>query len=298
MNDKDWTVLTKRIKRGKCTPFLGAGVNEKALPLGSEIATAWAKEHGYPLTDSYDLARVAQFLAVEFEDFVHPKELIIEQFNKQKPADYPRPDSPVSILAGLPLPIFMTTNYDDFLMKALVELGKHPTRELCRWNAATRDKESIFDRDREVFTPTIDHPVVYHLHGHDEIPESLVLHEDDYLEFLVAFAKRDNLTNQSRLGALIPPVIKQAITGTSLLFVGYGLRDWSFRVVFQGMIDSYERVLHRKSIAVQLPPDDEQVDREKAEKYLNDYFESMRVSVFWGTAKEFLAELQQRLQAS
>jgi hypothetical protein len=38
LGDRDWEILLRRIHDGKCTPFLGAGINHGVLPLGSEIA--------------------------------------------------------------------------------------------------------------------------------------------------------------------------------------------------------------------------------------------------------------------
>ena len=35
----------ERIKRDRCTPFLGAGASFPALPLASTIAAAWAREY-------------------------------------------------------------------------------------------------------------------------------------------------------------------------------------------------------------------------------------------------------------
>ena len=64
LEDRDWDILLRRIRDGKCTPFLGAGVNAGVLPLGSDIARQWAAQYKYPLEDGTDLARVAQFLAV------------------------------------------------------------------------------------------------------------------------------------------------------------------------------------------------------------------------------------------
>ena len=64
----DWTLLLKRIREGRCTPFLGAGASYGTLPLGAAIAEDWAKEFGYPLEDSYDLIKVSQFVAVDVED--------------------------------------------------------------------------------------------------------------------------------------------------------------------------------------------------------------------------------------
>ena len=60
LGESDWELLLKRIAEGRCTPFLGAGVCYGTLPLGSEIAAAWAKKEEFPLDDCSDLAKVAQ----------------------------------------------------------------------------------------------------------------------------------------------------------------------------------------------------------------------------------------------
>ena len=67
LGERDWDLLLRRIKAGKCTPFLRAGACYGVLPLGSHIAQEWAEEHDYPLEDCGDLARVAQFLAVQYD---------------------------------------------------------------------------------------------------------------------------------------------------------------------------------------------------------------------------------------
>jgi hypothetical protein len=73
LEEKDWDRLLQRIKDGKCTPFLGAGVCSGMIPVGSQIASEWAKKYEYPMVDSYDLIRVAQFVAVTV-DAMTPKE--------------------------------------------------------------------------------------------------------------------------------------------------------------------------------------------------------------------------------
>ncbi len=67
LGERDWDLLLRRIKAGKCTPFRGAGACYGVLPLGSHITQEWAEEHDYPLEDCRDLARVAQFLAVQYD---------------------------------------------------------------------------------------------------------------------------------------------------------------------------------------------------------------------------------------
>ncbi len=64
LEDEDWDLLLERIKDGNCTPFLGAGACCGKIPIGSQIASEWAKKYDYPMEDSDDLTRVAQFVAV------------------------------------------------------------------------------------------------------------------------------------------------------------------------------------------------------------------------------------------
>lgn len=287
LEENDWNTLLQRIKVGKCTPFLGAGVNRGILAVGSEIARNLAEAHGCPFEDTADLARVTQVLAVE-NDPMFPKEevlrLLSEQLEKwKKSVDVNEflgsADQPLSVLAGLPLPIYMTTNYDDLIVKALEIHQKDPKRELCRWNKYVTGQASVFD-SAAGFDPTPATPVVFHLHGHDEVPESLVLTEDDYIDFLV---------NISRRQELLPARIQQAMTGASLLFVGYSLADMDFRVLFRGLVESLEGGLRRFSVAVQLPPQEAQ-----QQKYWEYYFGRMEVKLYWGDAKNFATELRDR----
>jgi len=109
LTERDWDVLLTRINDGKCTPFLGAGVNSGTLPLVGEIARIWAQRYGYPLQDSSDLARVAQYLAVEY-DPMFPKEQFLKEFIIDAvPPDFSQDNEPHSVLADLPIPIYIST---------------------------------------------------------------------------------------------------------------------------------------------------------------------------------------------
>jgi hypothetical protein len=282
LEETDWDLLLRRIKAGKCTPFLGAGACVGTLPLGSKIAQEWAQKHQYPLEDSSDLARVAQFLAVQYDPMFPKEEILEEWFKNVTSPDFTEPDEPHRVLADLPLPVYMTTNYDDFMVQALRSRNKDPRQELCRWNKYVKDQPSIFEPG---FSPTPANPVVFHLHGHREVPESLVLAEDDYLDFLV---------NITRDQTLLPHRIQRALTGTSLLFIGYRLADWTFRVLFRGLITSTEGSLRRISVTVQLPPHAPGLTQQRAQEYLDKYFNKIEVRVYWGTCREFSSELRKR----
>lgn len=294
LDDKEWDLLLRRIKDGKCTPFLGAGVCHPPLPLGSHIASEWAQKHHYPLEDSNDLVRVAQFLAVDRRDAMFPKEEILNWFKNIKPPDFTNPDDPHRVLADLPLPIYITTNYDDFMIQALKSRNKDPKPELCRWNKRVKDqlkdKPSIL-KSGSVFAPTVANPVVFYLHGQTEVPESLVLTEDDYLDFLVNINKDPDL---------IPKKIQGVLGGTSLLFLGYGIKDWDFRVVFRSLVSYLEISTKRAHVSVQLAPGEGKISAEqkaKAQEYLDKYFGELNIRVYWGPCSEFAKDLRKKWEA-
>ena len=236
MRNTDWKLLLARIQDGLCTPFLGAGAAAHALPLGEAIAERWADTHGYPLEDRHDLARVSQFLAVHQDDAMYPKELLGDELRQLPGPDLTDPGEPHAALARLPLPVFITTNYDDSMRQALVAAGKDPRREICRWNRSPALADEPSPLEDGVYTPTPAYPLVYHLHGRLDLPESLVLTEDDYLDFLVAIARDPRI---------LPHQIQRALAGTSLLFIGYRLADWDFRVIHRGLVAATEASLRR-----------------------------------------------------
>ena len=118
-----------------------------------EIAKEWIKEYDYPfggsdlskkcveelcfsLDGSYQLARVAQFLAIK-EDERYPKLLLNEYLGKIKSPDFSNPkykNTPYALLANLDLKIYITTNYDLLMEQALIDKGKEPISDFCRWN--------------------------------------------------------------------------------------------------------------------------------------------------------------------
>jgi|SRR5437773_3219898 len=276
LTEETWQTLLERINNQRCVPFLGAGASFPALPLGPTIAADWAREYNYPGDNPKNLVEVAQFLAIRFTPLT-PKEKILKQLNGAVSPDFNAADEPHGLLADLPLPIYLTTNYDDFMVRALKLRYRDARRELCRWNTLIENEPSAFDHAD--FTSTVANPVVFHLHGHT-IPESIVLTEDDYLCFLANIGR----------AKLLPPQIQEALTRSTCVFIGYRLADWNFRVLFQGL-RAYS--MAGASIAVLKPPGDTELARRQRE-YLDRYYANMNLKVYWGTAREFTAELRER----
>ncbi len=292
LSHEDWDVLLRRIAKQKCTPFLGAGACYGVLPLGGEIAKQWAEKYDYPMEDRSNLIAVSQFLALKYSDAVFPKDLIVEMFEGFGSPDFTDKLEPHRVLSRMNLPVYVTTNYDDFMVKALADNHRQPNRILCQWNQAVkdyvRDNPTVLEKDPE-YKPTVANPVVFHLHGHVPVADSLVLTEDDYMDFLVNTSKDPNL---------IPAPVSRALSGTSLLFIGYRITDWNFRVLLRSFERFMEPSLSRLNVAVMPPPAGSEEAKQKSQDYLTKYYANIDVRVYWGTAREFVKELWERWEQS
>ena len=246
-----------------------------------------AHEFGYPLTDVWKSPWVAQYIATTYRDSQFPKgkvaDLILDC--ETKPPDYGDPTQPHRILAEFGLPMYLTTNYDRFMTLALERRGRKVSTVTCRWNYETRLVPEAPAR-----SPTPERPLVYHLHGLATNLASMLLTEDDYVDFL--------MEAQADLAQVVPCQVQEALGTTTLLFVGYGLNDWNFRVLLRSVMRKINKSSKRMNVSVQLPPGDDSIApdrRDEAEAFLCDYLGTEEVTVYWGNAQEFLAELHQQL---
>ena len=287
LSDKKWKMLIGHIKRGDCTPFIGSGAC-KTLPKGGELAELLAKDSCYPLDDKYDLQKVSQFIAID-DDVKTLRHGVIDILKSRPYPDFNSPLEPHSLLADLDLPIYITTNYDDFMYQALKRRERDVKTDFTRWANEVKDekiKSILFD---EEYKPTPEQPLVYHLHGNCDVPESMVLTEEDYLDFLI---------NVSKDKDIIPPAITTALSSTALLFIGYSLNDSTLRFIVRGLMRTMTTKNQCRSIAVQIEPDLKSKNNEDmltACDYLDKYFDvhfNINIDVYWGKAENFVAELR------
>lgn len=278
----DWEVLLKRIKDGKCTPFLGAGVYSEGPSLRTSVAKKWSTQYNYPFTDGTDLARVARFLTVEYGDAEYASNKYVEELTNVPVPNFDDPKDPYTTLAKLPLPIYVTTNYDDFMEQALLKQQRDVKRDLCKWIRALDDTSPLAEQG---FQPNVANPVVFHLYGYMQNQQSMVLSEDDYFQFLI------NVSNDPEL---IPKRIQQAIGGTSLLLLGYSLEDWDFRILFHFLAGYLKKSASRTHVAVQLSPSSTDANlKQRAQAFFDKYFESRSpdIRVSWETTQEVVNKL-------
>jgi hypothetical protein len=316
ISEKDWKDLLTFICKKKCIPFIGSGTytaqskdGKTFIPLSKDIIDKWKEKHRYPLEDlyelariytledSYQLARLAEFLEIENadEDEMYPKTMLSEMLKEINSSNFNSESKlPYDVLANLNLPIYMTTNYDRFLEEALSRNGsKEPKSDFCKWSdklmqyVKMTNISSVFDE--KDYKPDEKFPLVYHIHGDINIPESMVLTERDYFEFVINLNKSDDKD-------ILPSIIRKELATSSLLFIGYTLEDINFRAIFQGFLSfmsSIDKKYRKLSIAVQIPPIISKKEQAKMQKYLEQYTRHMfDIHIFWGETFEFITELE------
>jgi hypothetical protein len=256
------------------------------------MALAWADKYEYPFADRDNLARVAQYVAIE-RGLRIPKFNVIDAFHNAVPPDFTKVNEPHRIMADLCLPVYITTNYDNYMVQALQQASpkRNPRREICKWYLARLNQRLDVE---PVLDPTEAEPLVYHIHGTVEKVESMVLTEDDYLDFLM-FISEERLT--------IPPRIEQALTESSLLFMGYGLDDLNFKVLFRKLATYMQSNQRARHFSVQLAPranesTADQLHRmERQRNYLAKHFDLQKVKIYWGSCEQFASELRTHWEA-
>jgi hypothetical protein len=99
---------------------------------------------------------------------------------------------------------------------------------------------------------------------------------------------------------LIPLVVLTALVKSALLFIGFQMHDWPFRVLFRSImaLEGHEKSKDVSHVAVQIDPEEGRlIEPEGARKYLQSYFQNANISIYWDSAEDFGRELQRRTQA-
>ncbi|MEE8526504.1 MAG: CHAT domain-containing protein [Thermoanaerobaculia bacterium] len=304
-----WKSITSSVHQGTFIPIIGPAVAEHVFGPAGDLAHDLSELHGLPLTSyqSHDLSKVAQFLSVD-QSPKYARDQIVKHLRKRLLERLPeaaeagqlslpklldavvasqRQDDPVRILSRLPASVFISANLDPLLLKSLKAAGRKPETLLCNWRptADNHPTEPVY-----VGEPTAERPILYHVFGVLGRPESLVLTEDDFFDYLLAVAEYK----------LMPTAVRGQLTRNSLLFLGFRLDLWKFRGLFRQImaLSGKRRLRDFAHVGVQVEPqEDLEVDRLR--EYLEESYRSgdlPPISIYWGTAADFLRELDANLQ--
>jgi len=230
-------VLVERIKGGGCVLLMGPGVAvDLSVPNRTPITTLLARQlssepalqNRCPPGMECDLRYVAQLhyeVQHELEDFA----IATADFYKGlKGTTTPFHRN----LAELPFRLCITTSPDEFMLEAF--------KATHRKNPAAAYYSFRSQQTAWLQEPTETKPLVYYLYGHIDDIYSLVLSENDLIEFLVAAVRGD---------PALPDYVRKCLgdPDTTFLFVGFGFQNWYIRVLLHVL-----KIYGHKSRAVAL----------------------------------------------
>lgn len=307
--DRVRSVLTY-LRRSTFTPILGHGLTDSLIAPRRQIAHEWAETLDFPLSgpDRTNLAQVAQFVSV-MNDPETLREMLRSYLigrigghgqgdialNSQladlvrtawREREVRREIDAQRVLAELDCPIYVNANPWGLLTEALEDAGKKPEVEVCRWRPDVYDwPESVFEREPS-YRPTIECPLVFHVFGALSVPESTVITEDDYLDFMASVAADRSL---------VPLPVQNALADSSLLLLGFDLTELDTRVLLRTLVSQEGGRLHKYThVAAQVDPESSAISPARAKQYLERNFGRGRepaMDLYWGSVDDFVRDI-------
>jgi hypothetical protein len=243
--------VATRLGAGQCILFLGSGVHwpppdkspfsypeehrpASATTLRDQLAELSRWDQRYKNKPRWDLQR----MSLDFEIEAGRERLVTEI--RSAVDEGKRPSPVVKALAALNFPLVVTTNYDRLFEQALRGHGKDP--QVAYYSATPAPLE-------EAVQPTEHRPFVFKMHGDVDHPESIVITDEDYIQFVLRMSDRD-----PTMGA-IPTTLSYHFKVWPTLFVGYSLMDYNLRLLFKTLRWRIDEARTPETYSVDLAPD-------------------------------------------
>lgn len=320
------------IQHDRAIPVLGPGLLDGWLDPPQAIAAEWAKSASFPLAahEQWQMPQVAQYLANQFgldrprldlEGRIHKAlnarcaelgvppdtrpldDLLAEAYHQiaersEQSALY----DPYDLLARLPFSIYINACPNLLLEKALAARGRPPKTLVFNWQGSSRAAALAAQGTGAVMAevaaledmaaPTPRQPLLFYIFGDPREPGTWVLSEDDYFEYLMAvqLAATDNR---------MPETLRNQLSAKSLLFLGFQMKDWDFRVLFRSIFNAQrlDRIggqARAQSVAVQIQPGDDYLHPAAARDYLLKFYKSHIFNLYLGSTRDFLTRLWEK----
>lgn len=274
MSEQHWKQLLSRIAQKSCVLLLGPDVplvaNGVAQPslvnrlCDTLASTLRGSEPGL------SLAEIAQ--EVESQTDRLNLEMLVGDFHLENAT---LTSEIHDDLASIGFPLVVTSSHDSLMKNSLCGSGKSPVVEIYDFRGT---------RQKVEHEATAQQPLVYHIQGALERPGSLVITEQDLLEYLVAIASGN---------PALPDRIRATLQDDrcSFLFVGFGLNRWHLRLLVHLLRGPRPRSM---SFAIEAANKIEAGNDEQAILFFQRGF---KVETFKVEVPAFVRELRERCEA-
>lgn len=289
MKERHWTNLVTSLKCGQCVLVLGPEIPSDAPCSTRQLAYSDALkiqlqeelEEENNTVSATCLAGVAQ----HYEDAkgFGPAALrtVAAQFYGASKLE---PSAIHQAIAALPFSLVVNTCHDRLLEAAMEKAGKTPLKYRYNFRGDRRDNPEF------VLPWSSASPLIYHLFGEQGDPQSLVLSENDLLDFMVAV-----ISEQPPLPNSLRRAMQRA--GQSILFVGFGLRHWYLRVLMKTLIKTLTRgAANQASNSFALEPLLHGIPDNERQQTILFYQRGTQVKICNNEINDFFDELSRRLQ--
>jgi hypothetical protein len=248
--DEALGLIADAVRERRCILFLGAGVHAPP-PDGSRFSypegcrPPMGSMLSHRLADECDLARRLpgedpanlQRTALLYEVVLGRYKLVERVTDAVQVGKQPSPM--LRALAELGFPVVISTNYDQLFENALQDAGKEPRTVIY-----SPDRERTVDYG----DPTGERPVVFKIHGDISRPKTLVLTDEDYIQFLLRM-------NSKKPYDPVPLTLKRLLVDWTTVFVGYSLLDFNLRLLFRTLRWKIDLASRPDMYSVDLRPD-------------------------------------------
>ena len=242
--------VAEHLQDGTCVLFLGAAVHSPPPPesrfaypdelrplsaraLSRALAVRCHLARRYEWENPEDLQRVSLFYEMgrSRSDLIQAVKASVEA-GKQ-------PSRALQALAELDFKIVITTNYDTLFEQALRRVGKEPRVYVYPRHAGL--EEALGELSPQ-------HPILLKLHGDVGQPETIVITDEDYIEFIAKMTEKEP-------GHPFPLPLRDMLITWMTLFVGYSLADYNLRLIFRTLRWRTDPSLVSRMYAVDRNPD-------------------------------------------
>jgi SIR2-like domain len=232
-----WDDLIFAIRRQECILAIGSGISTGKDERGEErplaeifaehLADLMERDNKTPESDRHNLLQMSG-------EFLHARGKIPLQREAMSFYErFPTPNAIQNQLAALPFHLILSAAPDTLMMKALERNNKLPT--LNYYKPPGIDRTTAY---RNIVKPTVSHPLIFNMLGVWTEPDSVVLTENNQLEFLEDIIRNSEAIPNSLLEIC-------GAEKSTFIFTGFDFERWQLRLLLRVLkLDGAEKIAH------------------------------------------------------